>query len=120
MPVAEWLEEGAQLSAGSDCNIAPYDPMLSIWGLATRRTRSAGTRGEASRVSRRVAFMLYTSASAAACGDADWRGSIAKGYAADLIAIDRDPFTCDIDELPRIAVHMTLVNGQTVFNPEAR
>jgi hypothetical protein len=37
-PVAEWIAEGALVSAGSDYPVGAYDAMASVWGMATRST----------------------------------------------------------------------------------
>jgi len=50
MPVRAWVDEGALIAAGSDCNVSFFDPLLSIWGLVTRGTRTVGVQGPESRV----------------------------------------------------------------------
>ena len=42
MPVSAWLEEGAELSAGSDYPIGFYEPVRTVWGMVTRQTESVG------------------------------------------------------------------------------
>ena len=44
MPVRAWVDEGALIAAGSDANVGFFDPLLSIWGLVTRGTRTAEFR----------------------------------------------------------------------------
>ena len=52
---------------------------------------------------------------AASVGDADWRGRLAPGYAADLVAIDTDPFTEGAASLLTARPVMTLVAGRETF-----
>jgi len=62
-PLREWLDEGAELSAGSDFPNGQYAPMASVWGMATRQTpigvlgpRHAITRYEAGRLLSAVSY----------------------------------------------------------------
>jgi predicted amidohydrolase YtcJ len=62
MPVRAWVDEGALIAAGSDCNVSFFDPLQSIWGLVTRGTRTAGVQGPEYRVDIYTAIRLYTAA----------------------------------------------------------
>lgn len=116
MPVQAWLEEGAQLSAGSDCNVAPPDPMLSIWGLITRDTLTVGVQGSESAIDRRTAFRLYTIEGARLVGEHAKRGRLLEGYAADFVCFETDVLECTETELRDAKPIMTWVNGQCTFN----
>jgi predicted amidohydrolase YtcJ len=39
------------------------------------------------------------------------------GRLADLVVVDRDPLTCDPEELPALEVVATMVGGRWVHNP---
>jgi len=112
-PVREWVEAGALISAGSDCNVAPFDPLLSIWGLCTRGTASRGVRGKDHGIDRRTAFGLYTVAGAHLLGDPH-RGALALGKHADFLLFDTDPLSCDVDDLPHLGPSLTAVGGRVV------
>jgi predicted amidohydrolase YtcJ len=43
-------------------------------------------------------------------------GTLRPGSHADLIVVDRNPLTCDIDSLPKTQVLRTLLAGRTVFD----
>lgn len=119
-PVRAWIDEGALVAAGSDCNVTPFDPMLSIWGLVTRETAVAGVQGPQHGIDRDTAFRLYTTAGAALVGEQDWRGSLSAGKAADLAVFPRDPLTCPLDELVALRPVCTVVGGRAVHDPESR
>jgi|SRR5699024_5243138 len=119
MPVQSWLNEGAQLSAGSDCNVAPPDPMLSIWGMVTRGTLTVGVQGAESAIDRRTAFRLYTVEGARLLGEQSVRGRLLEGYVADFVCFDTDILECSDAELQETQPVMTWVNGECVFS-EAR
>jgi predicted amidohydrolase YtcJ len=41
-------------------------------------------------------------------------GTLAPGAHADLVVVDRDPLTCDVDDLPDTRVALTLLGGEPV------
>jgi predicted amidohydrolase YtcJ len=46
------------------------------------------------------------------------RGTLVSGKLADLVVVDRDPFTCSREELREIAVLATMVGGRWVHTTE--
>ena len=118
MPVAEWLQDGGLIAGGSDCNVAPYDPLLAIWGFATRGTKVAGIQGPSQAVDRRTAFGLYTEAGWRLTGEENERGRLLPGFSADLVAYRQDPMTVDLDDLPSLSPAFTLMAGNPVYDPE--
>jgi predicted amidohydrolase YtcJ len=120
MPVRAWLDEGAQISAGSDYPAAAYDPMRSIWGLVTRGTQGAGVLGPEYAVDQYTAHWLYTAAGARFGGEADRRGTLQPRRLADLVAFRADPITCPIDDLLALRPAFTIVGGQAVYDPEGQ
>ncbi|MER2208399.1 MAG: amidohydrolase family protein, partial [Rhodococcus sp. (in: high G+C Gram-positive bacteria)] len=46
----------------------------------------------------------------------DGIGSISPGNHADLIFVDRDPSTCDLDDLKNTRVHRTMLGGNIVHD----
>lgn len=112
------LEQGAVLAFGSD---APVESPNPFWGLhtAVTRRRLDGTPGEngwypEQRLSVAEALAGYTSGPAFAAGMDDRLGKLAPGYLADLIVLEKDPFTCDPDELAGLAPLRTMVGGKWV------
>jgi predicted amidohydrolase YtcJ len=45
----------------------------------------------------------------------DRLGKLAAGYLADLIVLDKDPFTCDPEELLTLASSATMIGGEWVW-----
>jgi predicted amidohydrolase YtcJ len=117
MPIRAWLDEGAQVSAGSDYPAAGYDAMRSIWGLVTRGVEGVGTLGPDQAVDREMALWLYTAAGAALDGESARRGTLEPGRFADLVAFPVDPMTCLVDELPGLRPVFTLVGGRAMHDP---
>jgi predicted amidohydrolase YtcJ len=66
--------------------------------------------GPSEAISRRQAIHSYTHGGAYAMRQDGWRGTLEPGAAADLIAVDRDPFDSAVD-LRAVKVLMTMVRG---------
>jgi predicted amidohydrolase YtcJ len=119
VPIRAWLEEGANISAGTDYPASSYDPMLGLWGMVTRGTQKVGVQGPEHAVDQYTAVQLYTAAGAQLIDEGNRRGTLQAGRLADLTAFRADPITCPIDELPTLRPIFTLVGGQAVYDPES-
>ena len=119
MPVKEWQEEGALLSAGTDYPVARFDPLESIWGLVTRQTQRNGVQGPEHAIDVWSAIALYTRGGAILDGESDRRGFIAPGMLADLVAFGTDPTTCATDELRTLKPVLTMVGGRVTHESTA-
>jgi predicted amidohydrolase YtcJ len=118
MPVKAWLDEGAELSAGTDYPIGFYEPLRTVWGLVTRQTESIGIQGPEYAIDREIALRLATVAGATLSNERSRLGPLAPGRLADLVAFRTDPMTCEIDQLPDLKPVITMVGGRAVFDPE--
>jgi predicted amidohydrolase YtcJ len=118
MPVKAWLDEGAELSAGSDYPIGFYEPVRTVWGMVTRRTESVGIQGPEYAIDRETAMRLATVAGAQLSGEQSGLGPLAPGRLADLVAFRTDPMTCEIDKLPELKPVITMVGGRAVFDAD--
>jgi len=118
-PIREWIEEGATIAGGSDAVVASWDVMAAVHGMQTRDTASAGVLGTDSRIDRYTAFDLYTARAAELVGDGAVRGKVEPGLFADLVAFrDDDPLHCDLEDLPQLKPVMTLLSGNSVYDPD--
>jgi predicted amidohydrolase YtcJ len=118
-PLDEWLAAGADLAAGTDI-ARPFNPMLSVWGMATRGTRAAGVQGPEHAIGVAAALELYTMGTARLNHDQDRLGSITPGKLADLVAYPADPLTAGVDDLPGLTPAFTIVGGRPVHDPDGR
>lgn len=111
------LAAGTTLAFGSDAPVASPNPWWGIHAAVTRQRRDGSPAGgwhPEQRLSVAEAVHAYTLGAAAAIGQAHQQGRIAPGYLADLIAIDRDIFTCDPAAIAATKVEMTIVGGEVV------
>lgn len=116
------LKAGIMCAGGSDAPIEPLDPFLGIHAAVTRHSPEESHKGHGGylpqeKLSIQTAVQLFTKGSAHAAAEADMRGSIGIGNAADFTVIDRD-ITRDPAELLKVKVLMTVVNGKVAYNAE--
>ncbi len=115
---------GGRLVMGSDWPVTSPDPLAAIHTAVTRT--SYGEEGPAGHepflpeqaLDLTTAFAAYTSGSAWVNGrdHTDGAGVLAPGHAADLVVLDRDPFTGPTDEIGSTRVTSTWVAGDRVFS----
>ena len=118
-PVDEWLALGASLAAGTDI-ARPFNPMVNVWGMATRGTKSAGIQGPGHAIGVATALELYTMGTARLNHEQDRLGSITPGKLADIVAYPADPLRADLDDLPGMTPVFTIVGGRVVHDPAGR
>ena len=115
------LDSGATLAFGTDWTVAPLNPILSIYAAVTRRTLDGkNPKGwiPEQKISVAEAIRAYTVGSAFAEFQENVKGTITPGKLADLVILSRDIFQIDAQEIEKVNVLMTLVDGRVVY--EAR
>lgn len=93
----------------------PWNPWLGIWIALKRQTELGGVLDEDQRLTRSQALQFYTVNNARLQGEEKIKGSISRGKLADLIMVDRDPLSCEIDTIRDTKVLLTMVNGKIVW-----
>lgn len=113
------LEAGAVLAFGSD---APVESPNPFWGLhaAVTRRRIDGTPGPEGwypeqKLTFQQALEGFTLGAAYAAGLENRRGRLSAGFDADLIVLEKDPFTCPVDEIYSMKSSATMIAGEWVW-----
>jgi len=113
------LDSGATLAFGSD---APVEAPNPFWGLhaAITRRRADGLPGPLGWLPQqcltiREALEAYTTGAAYAGGQEDQLGRLSPGHYADLIVLEKNPFTCDPDELLNLQSSATMLAGEWLW-----
>jgi len=113
------LDAGATLAFGSD---APVEAPNPFWGLhaAVTRRRPDGLPGPQGwhpeqNLTMREALEAYTVGAAYAAGREDQLGRLSPGHYADLIVLERNPFTCPPDELLGMQSAATMLGGEWLW-----
>jgi predicted amidohydrolase YtcJ len=114
-------DTGATLALGSDWMVAPFDPRI---GMAWARLRRPGGEKDRLPIQPEQALAMpevlegYTIEAARTVGEEHIAGRIREGFRADLTAFAADLITIDPDEIPRLPVLLTVVDGQIVHRAE--
>ncbi|MCL6458737.1 MAG: amidohydrolase [Gorillibacterium sp.] len=110
------LNAGIPCAGGSDAPIEPLNPFLGLYAAVNRRKPGETHEGylPSEKLTLQEAIDLFTKGSAQAAGEAEFRGALAIGHAADFTVVDRD-LTQNIEELSQVAVKMTVVNGEIAY-----
>ena len=112
------LDSGAILAFGTDWTVAPLNPMLSIYAAATRRTLDGkhpnGWIPE-QKISVEEAVRAYTIGSAYAEFQENEKGTIAPGKLGDIVILSRDIFQIDPNEIEKVKVVITIMDGRVVY-----
>ena len=122
-PFKTLLKRGVHVAFSTDAPVEPVNPWLTLYAAISRGEPDAiplalYTRHE--RLDLHEALKCYTHGSAYAAFDETLLGDIAPGKLADLVVIDKNPFTLPAVQLKNIKVFMTIVNGKIVYtNPKA-
>jgi predicted amidohydrolase YtcJ len=113
--IGSLLKEGIQVSAASDCPVAPANPLVGIYSAATRMTAAGKVISSGEKILPIDAFKLYTQYAALAGFEENKKGSITPGKLADLIILSDDPIRTPVNDLPELEVEMTIINGEIVW-----
>ncbi|HLM37357.1 MAG TPA: amidohydrolase [Gaiellaceae bacterium] len=111
------LDSGATLVNGSDAPIEELDPLegLRAGVLRTLDEREAWRPEQAVTVEE--ALIAGTVAPAWLARDERRRGKLVPGFFADLVVLDRDPLTCEPEELAETRVVATMLGGAWTHDP---
>lgn len=121
---ADLLRSGARLAAGSDWAVTSANPLRALH-VAVNRSLAGATGAAAEPLLPEQALDLAEAMAAYTIGSAfvnhldDVTGSVEAGKLADLIVLDRDPFTRPAAEIARATVLATYVYGEAVYRAPA-
>lgn len=113
-----FCDAGVMLCFGSDWTVAPLDPVAGLYAAVTRRTPDGkNPQGwvPEQKLSLEEALRSYTIRNAYAAFEEREKGSIAPGKFADLVVLSEDPFAVDPAGLRSVAIDLTMVDGEVIF-----
>jgi predicted amidohydrolase YtcJ len=119
-----FLYHGVHLALGTDWDVAPLDPLQTVYAAVTRATLDGkNPNGWFPEEKLTVAQTIdaYTMGSAYAEFQEKEKGSITPGKLADMVLLSDDIFTIDPKLIKDVKVETTIVGGKVVFerNPQA-
>lgn len=114
-----FLDEGVHLSGGSDCPVESFDVMDNIQ-YAVSRTNFKENKSwyPENAVTLPEAIRMFTYEGAFASFAERTRGIIGIGKSADFTVLDRDIFQTATEDIDKIKVCATVVNGNLVYRAQ--
>ena len=112
------LDSGARLAFGSDFPVEQVNPMLGIHAAVTRQDLEGWPEGgwlPEERMSREDAIRAFTLDAAYAGFMEKLTGSLEMGKRADFIVLDQDIMQIPAEDIARLRVAETWMDGERVF-----
>jgi len=109
-PFKTLMKEGLIVTSGSDCPVEPIDPLLGVWAAVTRKSFAEES------LTVKKALKIYTLNAAYASFDENKKGTIEVGKFADLTVLSDDLLNVPPDEIKKVRVEMTIVDGKIVYS----
>jgi predicted amidohydrolase YtcJ len=113
-----FLNDGVRLAFGTDWNVAPLNPMLTLYAATTRATLDGKNPNgwfPAQKLTVVEAVQAYTMGSAYAEFQDQEKGSITPGKLADMVIVNDDIFQIDPVKIRDVKVTKTIVGGKVVW-----
>ncbi|MHB1433374.1 MAG: amidohydrolase [Streptosporangiaceae bacterium] len=114
-PLRAALDAGVPVVVSSDSDVASYRPLDTIAAAVARRTAGGAPIGADQALTVREAVLAHTITAASAIRAERRLGSLEVGKLADLIVIDGDLFGSDPDQIPDLAVVLTVLGGDIAY-----
>ncbi len=110
-----FLDYGIPVAPASDFTPGPYEPMMALQSMVTRKDVQGRVWGEKQRISIEEALKVCTLNGAYASFEEHRKGSLTPGKLADFVLLDADPIRQDPDALQEIGVVATYLGGRATF-----
>jgi hypothetical protein len=116
-----FLDRGVRLALGTDWNVAPLNPMLTLYAAVTRATldgRNPQGWFPEQKLTVKEAIEAYTLGSAYAEFQEKEKGSITAGKLADMVLLSDDVLNIDPVKIRDVRVLKTWVGGKLTYDAE--
>ena len=110
-----FLDAGIRVPGASDYNPGPFEPLMAIQSMVTRKDYRGRVWGPQQKVSVDEALTIATINGAYASSEEALKGSITAGKLADFVVLEKDPHDVDPDQIMNIKVNRTVLGGKTVY-----
>jgi hypothetical protein len=117
-----FLDHGVRLALGTDWNVAPLNPMLTLYAATTRATLDGKNPNgwfPEQKLTIQEAIEAYTMGSAYAEFQEGEKGSITAGKLADMVLLSDDVFSIDPVMIREVKVLKTWVGGKLTYDADA-
>ncbi|MGH9384412.1 MAG: amidohydrolase, partial [Vicinamibacterales bacterium] len=113
-PHRSFIDTGIVVPGASDYGPGPYEPLMALQSMVTRKDFSGNVWGPNQRITVDQALRVATINGAYASHEEKTKGSITAGKLADFVMLAKDPHDVNPDEIKNIQVLRTVVGGRTV------
>ncbi len=113
-----FLNAGVRVAASSDHPVGLQSPLLGVQCMVTRKSSTGEIIGPQEKISIDEAFKMYTAYAAYATGEETIKGTLSLGKLADMVILNRDPWSIPPEEISQIGVVNTIVDGKIVYAHE--
>jgi len=117
-----FLDHGVRLAFGTDWEVAPLDPLLTVYAAVTRATLDGKNPNgwfPEQKLSVAETIEAYTMGSAYAEFQESEKGSITPGKLADMVLLSDDIFSIEPVRIRDAKVLKTFVGGKLVYDASA-
>ncbi|MFQ5743491.1 MAG: amidohydrolase [Acidobacteriota bacterium] len=114
-----FLDAGIPVAGASDYVPGPFEPLMAIQSLVTRKDFEGRVWGPNQRISVDEALRVCTLNGAHASFEEKIKGSIRAGKLADFVLLADDPHDVDPDRIKQIEVVRTVVGDRTMHPMQA-
>ncbi len=111
-----FLDYDIPVAGASDYTPGPYEPMMAIQSMVTRKDFQGREWGPNQRISVDEALRVCTVNGAYASFEENEKGSIGAGKLADFVVLAEDPHEVEPDRIKGIEVVRTFVGGEPVHS----
>src|SRR5918994_3199968 len=110
-----FIDNGIRVAGASDYGPGPFEPLMAIQSMVTRKDFNGNVWGPAQRITVDQALIVGTINGAYASHEENVKGSITAGKYADFTMLEKDPHDVNPDEIKNIKVLRTVVGGKAVY-----
>lgn len=110
-----FLDYDIPVAPASDFTPGPYEPMMAIQSMVTRKDPMGRVWGPSQRISVTEAMRICTMHGAYASFEETIKGSLTPGKLADIVILEEDPHKVDPDSIVDIRVLRTILGGRSTF-----
>lgn len=114
-----YLDHGIITAIGSDSPVTHPNPMNSLYGALNRKDRKTGDSvGAMQKIGILDAIRMFTYNCAYVSFEEEIKGSLEAGKLADITILSEDILQCPVEEIQRVTVKYTLVDGEIAYSAE--
>ena len=109
------LDAGAIITNGTDVPVEDVNPIMSFYGMATRRMSNGQVFVPSERITREETLRAYTLNNAYAAFEENEKGSLTAGKLADIVVLSKNIMTIPEGDIPSARVDLTMLGGKVRY-----